>query len=272
MEKRFIVLIDFSEYSHDLLRFAHDWSTKVGGRLLLAHQTAVISPAMADAATRVTLTQVTNAEAVTRLEQFAREILPSEVRVDYMGTEQPVDKMIEQIREDPSDFLVLMGVKGTGRLKQIFLGSFVIDVIDQADAIVVAMPRNVTRFVSEKFYVAIHSRDQLHTKALDTLLKFAQGQVRELTFFSMAETKIDLPDVEEYLAHLAQQYSDRVKADYKLYHGENVFDSIRKIINNQTTELLVIQRRSMSLTHQPFRKFIINELVYEGETPLVVLP
>jgi nucleotide-binding universal stress UspA family protein len=272
MEKRFIVLIDFSEYSADLLRYAYDWSRKVGARLLLAHQTAVMSPAMADAATRVALAQVTNAEAMERLEHFARGILPGEVRVDYMASEQPIDKVFKKLREDPSDFLVLMGVKGTGRLKQIFLGSFVIDVIDQANSIVVAMPRNVTRFASEKIYVALHSEYRLNTKALDTLLQFTKGQVRELTFFSMAETKIDLPDVEEFLAQLVQKYKDRVEADYKLYHGESVYDSIRTIINNQTTELLVIQRGSASLTHQPFRKFIINELVYEGKTPLVVLP
>lgn len=272
MEKRFVVLIDFSEYSADLLRYAYDWSTKAEARLLLVHQTVVVAPAMADTATLVALAEVTNQEALTKLERFAREILPGEAKVDFMATDQPVDKMMERIREDPSDFLVLMGVKGTGKLKQIFLGSFVIEVIDQADAIVVAMPRNVTRFVSEKFYVAIHSGDRLNTKALDILLNFSQGHVRALTFFSMAETKIVLPDVEQYLAELVKQYSDRVNADYKVYHGENAYDSIRKVINNQTTELLVIQRRSMSLTNQPLRKFIINELVYEGQTPLVVLP
>lgn len=272
MDKRFIVLIDFSEYSPDLLRFAHDWCTKTGGSLVLVHQTVVMAPAMADTATRVALAQVTNSDAITKLERFAREILPGEAKVTFMASEQPVDKIVEKIRVDSSDFLVLMGVKGTGRLKQIFLGSFVIDVIDQADAIVVAMPRNVTRFVSEKIYVAIHVEHQLNTKALDTLLKFTEGRVRELTFFSMAENKIDMPDVEEYLSRLVQQYSDRVKADYQLYHGEKVYDSVRKIINNQTTELLVIQRGSAPLTHQPFSKFIINELVYEGETPLVVLP
>lgn len=272
MEKRFIVLIDFSEYSDDLLRYAYDWSMKTGAGLVLAHQTAVMSPAMADAATRVALTQVTNAEALARLERFAREILPDDVKIDYVASDQPIKKVFTKIREESSDFLVLMGLKGTGKLKQIFLGSFVIDVIDQADAIVVAMPRNVTRFLSEKIYVAVHSKHQLNTKALDTLLNFTKGQVREVSFFYMADTKIDLQDLEQYLAQLADEYKDRAKTDYSLYHGENVYDSIRKIINNQTTELLVIQRGSESLTHQPFRRFIINELVYEGKTPLVVLP
>lgn len=272
MKNRFVVLIDFSEYSADLLRYAYDWSEKTGAGLLLAHQTAVMAPAMADAATRVALTQVTNNEAIARLEQFAREVLPSDAKVDYLASDEPVKRVIGQIREESSDFLILMGLKGTGRLKQIFLGSFVIDVIEHADSIVVAMPRNVTKFLSEKMYVAVHSRNQINTDALDTLLKFTDGQVREMTFFTMTEAKENLPDVEAGLVELTEQYKDRVKTDYTIYQGEKVFDSIRKIINNQTTELLVVQRGSMSLTHQPFRRFIINELVYEGETPLVVLP
>ncbi|HEY8512440.1 MAG TPA: universal stress protein [Cyclobacteriaceae bacterium] len=272
MEKRFIVLIDFSEYSDDLLRYAHDWSTKTGASILLAHKTEVMVPAMADTATRVALAQVTNEEAMKRLEAFAGDILPREAKVDFLASDEPIDKVFDKVRSESTDFLVLMGLKGTGMLKQIFLGSFVIDVIDQANAIVVAMPRHVTQFLSEKIYVAVHSKHQLNTKALDTLLDFTQGQVRAVTFFSMADTKIDLPDMEEYLAQLVKEYSGRLSADYALYYGDNVYDSIRKIINNQTTELLVIQRGSESLTHQPFRKFIINELVYEGQTPLVVLP
>jgi hypothetical protein len=272
MEKRFIVLIDFSEYSADLLRYAYDWSNKTGASLLLAHKTEVMVPAMADTPTRVTLAQVTNEESKKRLEAFARDILPGDAKVNFMASDEPIDKVFAKVRSESPDFLVLMGLKGTGTLKQIFLGSFVIDVIDQANAIVVAMPRNVTQFLSEKMYVAVHSDRQLNTKALDTLLDFTKGQVRALTFFSMAETKVDLPDVEAHLAQLVKQYSDRVKADYELHHGDNVYDNIRRIINDQTTELLVVQRGSESLTHQPFRKFIINELVYDGKTPLVVLP
>lgn len=272
MEKRFIVLIDFSSYSGDLLKYAYDWSKKAGGTLVVAHNTTVVAPALADTATRTMLAQATNEEALAKLRRFAEEVLPAGTNIRYIASDQPVGSMISSLQNEPFDNLVFMGVKGTGRLKQIFLGSFVIEVIEQANAIVVAMPRNVTEFVSDKIYVAVGSANQLNTGGLDTLLSLAGGRIRELAFFSIVESKFDLREMEEYLSGLARVYSARVGTDYKVYHGKRAYANIRSIINDKTNELLVIQRGSKPLTHQPLRKFIINELVYAGETPLIVLP
>lgn len=272
MEKRLIVLIDFSAYSGDLLKYAYDWSKKAGGNLVLVHHTTAVVPAMADDPTRVTLTRATNEEALAKLHKLKDEHLPDDANVRYIASEQPVESIISGLQAEPFDNLVFMGVKGTGRLKQIFVGSFVIEVIDRANSIVVAMPRNVTEFVSKKMYVAVSNAFQLNTEALDALLAFTAGKITELSFFSLTDSKFDLMQMESFLSRLVDQYNDRVKADYNLYAGEKVYDNIRDIINSRTDELLVVQRGSQSLAYQPFRKFIINELVFAGETPLVVLP
>ena len=272
MKTRFIALIDFSEYSPDLLRYAYDWSRKAGGNLILVHNTTVVAPVMADPGTRTALAQVANEEALGRMKKLAEEHLPDHSDIRYIASEQPIASIIAGLRDEPSDSIVFMGVKGTGKLKQLFMGSFVIDVIDQADTIVVAMPRKITSFVSDKIYVAVGDTPRLNTAALDTLLACAGGRIRELSFFSLTDSKFDLRAMEEYLSGLVADYSDRVTANYQIFHEENVFDSLRGIINDKTNELLVVQRGSRSLTHQPLRKFIINELVYEGVTPLIVLP
>lgn len=272
MGKRFIVLIDFSSYSGDLLKYAYDWSKKAGGKLVLAHNTTVVAPALADTATRAMLGQATNEEAVTKMRALAEKILPASTDILYVASEQPLASIISDLQAEPFDNLFFLGVKGTGRLKQIFLGSFVIDMIEHANSIVVAMPRHVTEFVSERIYVAVGSTSQLNTAALDTLLTSTGGRIREVSFFSLMDSKYDLHAMEGYLSGLTRDYSDRVSADYKVYHGKDVYDNIRNIINSDTNDLLVIQRGSKHLTHRPFRKFIINELVYAGETPLIVLP
>lgn len=272
VETRFIALIDFSEYSPDLLRYAYDWSRKAGGNLIMVHNTTVVAPAMADPGTRTALAQVANEEALARMRKLAEEYLPDHSDIRYIASEQPIASIIAGLRNEPSESIVFMGVKGTGRLKQIFMGSFVIEVIDQADTIVVAMPRKVTSFVSDKIYVAVSDTSQLNTSALDTLLACVGDRIRELSFFSLTDSKFDLHAMEVYLSGLVRDYSDHVTANYQIFYEENVFDSLRSIINDKTNELLVVQRGSRSLTNQPLRKFIINELVYEGVTPLIVLP
>jgi hypothetical protein len=57
-----------------------------------------------------------------------------------------------------------------------------------------------------------------------------------------------------------------------IYEGNNPFNDIKKVINNNNGQMLIVQKGSRLLTDHFFRKFLINELVYEGQTPLVVLP
>src|SRR5690606_5334945 len=94
MGKRFIVLIDFSSYSGDLLKYAYDWSKKAGGKLVLAHNTTVVAPALADTATRAMLGQATNEEAVTKMRALAEKILPASTDILYVASERPLASII----------------------------------------------------------------------------------------------------------------------------------------------------------------------------------
>ncbi len=48
MNKRFIVLIDFSAYSRDLIKYACDWSQEANAKILLHHQTHPFLPTFAE--------------------------------------------------------------------------------------------------------------------------------------------------------------------------------------------------------------------------------
>ena len=94
----------------------------------------------------------------------------------------------------------------------------------------------------------------------------------DITFFYLAKPNEKTKNVEKYLADLTLLFADRYKTDFVVYEGNNAFEDIKKVINNKIDEILVVQKGSRLLTDQLFRKFLINELVYQGQTPLVVLP
>jgi len=74
------------------------------------------------------------------------------------------------------------------------------------------------------------------------------------------------------LRELCAMFVDRFNTDFAIYEGNNPFEDIKKVINNKIDELLIVQKGSRLLTDQLFRRFLINELVYEGQTPMIVLP
>lgn len=271
MKKRFIILIDFSEYSSNLIRYASDWGNQANAELLLVHQTIVLAPALTDSEGRLQITQHTYDEALHKLKSLAKELIPPTVKVSFSVSESLLQVTLTKLLEEPFDNLIFVGIKGTGLLKKIFLGSVAIQVIDSTKNIIIAMPKEIATFSHNRIFVAVSGKYPLNLLALNNFFNFIDSQNTSITFFSLTKPNEKTKDIEKYLADLTLFFADRFDTTFTIYEGNNPFADIKKVINNKIDEILIVQKGSRLLTDQLFRKFLINELVYEGQTPLIIL-
>ncbi len=272
MKTRFIVLIDFSAYSDAITSYAYDWSQQVGAELLFVHQSYVLAPALTSKSDREYITEQTTVATSAELLAFVRRIIPSSVPVSSHVSPDSLLHTLSTLSNEPYTNVVIMGIKGTSVLKQIFLGSVATQIIDSTDNLVVAMPKEVTRFAHEMVYIAVTKKHPLNILELNKLLKLIRTDNTTLTFFNLAKPNEHTQGIEKYLADLCEMYGDGYQVKYATYRGISPSSDIKKVINCESGDLLVVQRGSRLLTDQLFRKYLINELVYEGLTPLVVLP
>lgn len=272
MKKRFIVLIDFSEYSANLLRYAYHWSLQVDAALMLVHQTDVLAPALADNTSKALMAQQANAHAYEKLKEFGRSLLPQSAETTYYASHESLPHILSQLLLQPYNHLVFVGLKGTRLLKKIFLGSVAIEVIEHTQNTVVAIPADMFEFIPEKIFVAVSHERPVNTLELNNFLKLVKKDIESITFFSMVKRNEKTGQIEETLNQLATLFAGRYNTSVTVYQGSRSFTDIKQVINNRIEELLVVQKGSRLLTDQLFRKFVINELVYHGQTPLVVLP
>ena len=87
MKKRFIILVDFSEYSDNLIKYACDWSIRVNAEILLVHQSIVLTPALSENESRQQITHYTNDEALKNLKALAKELIPPTMKVSFSVSE-----------------------------------------------------------------------------------------------------------------------------------------------------------------------------------------
>lgn len=272
MKKRFIVLIDFSKYSANLIRYAADWCAQIDAELLLIHQTTVLSPALADYQAKQEITQHTNNKSMTELKKLAREIIPSTIKISFWVSESHLNTIIPAMLTEAFEHLVFIGIKEAGLLKQIFLGSTAVDIIDHTKNIVIAMPKEISRFSHKKIFIAVAEKHPLNREELNKFLNFIDPQGTELTFFYLAKPSEETENIKKYLIELSQSYAGHYDSSYSVFEGNHPFEDIKEVINDKIDEILVIQKGSRFLNDQYFRKFLINELIYHGQTPMVVLP
>jgi len=272
MNKRFIILIDFSKYSSNLIEYACSWGKNVSTEILLLHQTQMIKPALTDAAGVQKLSQSANYLARKKLKALAKKLIPESFNVYYRVSDNHLESTLTKLLAEPFENLIFVGLKGTGLLKQIFLGSVAVQVIDSSKNIVVAMPKEIKVFSHKRIFVAISEKHHFNILELNNFLKFIDKENTLITFFHLAKPNEKKPGIEKYLRQVSEMFSHRFNTDFAIYEGYDPFNDIKKVINNQVDDILVIQKGSRLFTDQLFRKFLINTLIYEGQTPLVVLP
>lgn len=272
MKKRFIVLIDFSERAENLLRYAHDWSTQNHAELLLVHQFTAAMPSLTDNVARQSLVKHAHDDTIAKLEDFAKKTLPGTARVKYFASEDHIKNILTSLLKADFENIIFVGSRETGFFKKIFVESMAIQVIENTEDIVVAMPKEIASFTHEKIFVAVTEKHPLNILELNNFFRFIDETKTTITFFYLGKPDEETGDIEKHLRDLTKLFAERYSTGYAIYEGRNALTDIKKVINNKIDELLIVQRGSRLLTDQIFRRFLINELVHDGQTPLVVLP
>ena len=272
MKKRFIVLIDFSTESANLLRYAFDWSKQIHAEIVLVYQKIVMAPSLVDNKTREDLASHAREEAIGKLKKLAQETVSNTDKISYFVSEDHLQNMLEKLLEQDFEDLIFVSSKEVGGLRRLFVENTAIQVIDNSKNIVVAMPNDMDAFSHEKIFVAVTDKFPLNVVELNNFLRFIDKSKTSITFFYLAKPGEETIEMEKLLKDLIKLFSERYHTGYAIYEGRHALTDIKKVINNKIDELLVVQKGSRLLTDQLFRKFLINELVNEGQTPLIVLP
>lgn len=274
MKKRFIVLIDFSEYSSNLLKYAYTWSIKMNAELLLLHRSDVVVSARLDHKKREDYIERIISEKLDDLKTFTKSTLqeiPANCSFRISHTSSIISNIKELLKE-PYDNLVFAGLKGTGLMKKLFIGSVAVDVIENTDSIVAAIPKDVANLTPSRLMLGIRNEFPLNINALNTLLEFWEEKIPNINFFTIVHENDDTSIVENHLKELAEKFSAKTNTSFSIYKADNFSTKIKEIINNNTEDILVVQKGSRLLKDQLMRKFLINELIYEGKTTLITLP
>ena len=272
MKSRFIVLIDFSPHSEQLLRFAHDWSTRADAELLTFHHTMALLPLMTPYETKAALIERANYKAWEQLRTFTETVLPGASAIQHLVSEKNLVVALRDLLEKPFNHLIFLGIKGTGLLKKIFIGSQAVKVINGIDNLIAAMPQHAPCCAPEAIHVAVQKTYPLDLIELNKIISLNGDVGSKIIFFSVVTPEDDGAATERYLKELTQLYSDMKEAAYELYVGDNAWRDLKKIIKGKQNEFIVVQRGSRMFLDQVARKFLINDLVYEGRTPLIVMP
>jgi len=266
MTRRLIVPIDFSPYSEVLLRTAGRWASELGAEVVLLHQLVGVVPVLTDNASRDAIIEQERKDAVQQLHDLADDFLPQEVNVTYSVSGRNLLNVITEMH-GPQD-LVMLGLKGTGLMKQVLMGSMATRIIEELGHATVAVPLRGDAFRPTELQVGVTYRHPINEDALRKVLVWFGDFITKVGFFTVVLPDDDYTEAADHVQGLGKRFA----ADVDIFTGSDAFATVRSHLAQRPDAMLAVQRGSRALTDRLFRSFLINSLVHEGSTPLMVIP
>lgn len=269
---RLITLIDLSEYSEAVFSFADAWSKAFEAELLVVHQIEGITPTLTPERTREELVRNEKEEAREALYELKDRVQSTGQRVDLHVTEENLLPLLQRLEEQDTEDLILVGLKGKGKLQRIFIGSTALRVIEETESTTIAIPRGIEDMLPKTLHVAISPKYPMNRNAFDKLLLGIRKELEALEFLSIVLENDDEKGNKELLEELQEGYGEHAPSSYLLFRGDDALEAIRSHLSQGSSGMLVVQRGSRKLRDRIFRRFLINEVVYDASVPLIVLP
>jgi nucleotide-binding universal stress UspA family protein len=263
---RIIVLVDFSKNSENLLEFAFRHAQIIGAEMIFVHQLLVAAPAMTDQQTRDELTKFEMQEAELKMAALIKGRIydPRSFHI----SNSPILAILETIKSPVFFDWVVVGLKGTNVLKRLFIGSTTLEIVEKSNFLTIAVPIQNPIPAPNKLMVGVNQKFPLNKAQFSPMLASLENQIHEVEFFSILKEDEDEVYTRDYLEELSLEYKS-YNSRTMLYQGNDALEALKNHVVKDT--FLVLQQGSRTLEDQLFRKFMINELVYNGQIPLIVI-
>lgn len=270
MKARFIVLIDLSEYSKPLLKYADSWAQRTNAELLVVHQTTDLLPGIGDAEVISNIKQQSRKRALKQLSKFVIETIGTLGGVKLYVTANNLEDSFDMLKKSKSHDVFFVGMKYKSLFEKIFITSTTIKLTNEMDNLIIALPEKQVTEDIDTLYIGLKHQYPLNEQAFQDLLHISGDSLKRLHFFSVLKKGAVGDEAEKYIAAVQSRYADRFSVTYEIYSADDTFREIKDYMT-KNKGVLVVQKGSRNIVDF-FRKYFVNELVNYAQIPLIILP
>lgn len=271
--KQILVPIDFSEASRNAAKYATSFAKVFHADVLLLN---VVSPPIIADDSFLAPVMVTQAEKVNESKRlmegqvnFLAKQYPS--RVSGSVTEGlPEDAVIEIAKNCATD-LIIAGMKGKGKSNSIF-GSVATAIIRKRQLPVLLVPERATFQPMKYITLASDFAANMEVNRYQLLWEIAEQFSSEIDILNIEKSE----GVMTQDAIIGKMRTSRafLKFNHQFYalKVKNITKEILSFIKDHPTDLLVMVEHSHTMLERIFSRDHTQEMSYETEVPLLVVP
>ena len=269
---------DFSEAAHHAFIYALRMADAIGATIVTLNVYQL--PEIRGAHLPNTLQQVYNSIDLENFENY-RDTLPilhqiaeskglGHIQLTNLMEEGSAVKKIVQIAAREAVDFVIMGTKGAGWLKEIFLGTVAAEVMEHAPCPVLAVPKEA-EFDGKIDHILIttdlRERD---VEAVNKLLKFAEPFGAVIHCVHINTTGSD--DAYTKLNWWKRYFGLTPNLTLEVCEGKNFHRACLEFLDNHTIDLIAMLIEKRNFWEELFQSNKAKKFAYRGQIPVLAIP
>ncbi len=270
MTKRFIVSIDFSPHSEQLLTFSYNWATLAGAELLLLHHATELLPGLGESEVLASLKRDSEERGLIKLRSFTEALVGPDPRIKYYAHSYPVSSALIKLQQlDITDYL-FVSLSDKNWIERLMMLSTNLQLTEQTNSIIIGLPTAISDFQFDTLHVAVKQKYPLNTSRFEELLSVTSDKIKYITFFSVINKGADRNEITVYLKEICSRYNRRAAVSYTISEASNASTGIKEYMSAHKG-ILVTQKGPRNFMDF-FRSFFTTEVIKYAQIPVVILP
>ena len=269
--KHILFPTDFSENSEKAFPFAVKMSQLFGAELTLFNSYKL---PYSKSNLLVSITDRMRKDSLDGLESLKRQVLEidSSIKVHIDSRVGSFVPLIPKVANNCNSNLIIMGTKGASSLKEIFIGSNTLEVIQITRCPVLAIPENASLGHIKKISIATDLKPMEFPEQLKPVFELAKVTNASVEFVNV-DRKEDIIYSEEKAkqAVFLEELAEGIETSIHFTSNEDIIDGLSDYINTNKPDLFAMLARKHSLFERIFTKSITNKLSFRTEIPLLVM-
>jgi nucleotide-binding universal stress UspA family protein len=268
--KTILVPTDFSKNAESALYYAIELAQKERAALVLLHAftisyTNIFSPE----------SELAEAKKKSDLELKKLGIKIEHARnieYEFLSIEGSAVKVILETIKNKKIDLIVMGTKGASNFLNAIFGGNTSKVMAKAECPVIAIPEEASlKPVKKITYATDYKNGDLY--ALKKVLEIAKpfsAQINILHISTESESPLTEKKLMEKFMNEVNEQIAYFNLSFQMLHGNNIEEELRKYIEAQSADLLVMSSQHRAFFENIFKKSLDKKLAGKTDVPLMV--
>lgn len=267
-----LVATDFSNAAKNAAIYAAHLAKKADAKLILFNSFYVISPETS-ALTITYLIDTAHKEAMAELNKLASELrakLGSDIKIVTTAKLANADFEIITYAEEMNVDLVVMGMKGHNKLKELLVGSTATNVISHCKFPILLVPENATfRYLKNVVLATDYKKieDASSLNLLRELLELFGSNIRVASVITEG-----VIDDEDEKGISPEVYLDDFSQKVHFIENQNVIEGLNEFVDKSEADLVVTIPRMHSFLYYLISGSITRKMAFHTHVPLLTLP